>query len=101
MSRPKGYAAEEAKKAFRRELEHRMLDIGIGSKKELAVRVGKAPRTMYRKFEDVSTMDIADLAALKDILCPNPIILLKAIGYSQKEIDRAYQIAQAIGGKTI
>lgn len=101
MSRPRGYATEDAKKAFRKELEHRMLDLGISSKKELAVRSGKAPRTMYRKFEDVSTMDIADLAALKDILCPDPLILLKAIGYSQKEIDRAYQLAQAIGGKSL
>lgn len=101
MSRPRGYAAEEARAAFRKELEHRMLDLGIGSKKELAARAGKAPRTMYRKFEDVTTMDIADLAALKVILCPDPIVLMKAIGYSQKEIDCAYQHAQAIGGKSI
>ena len=95
MSRPRGYAAEDAKRAFRKELEHCMLDLGIGSKKELAVRAGKAPRTMYRKFEDVTTMDIADLAALKDILCPDPLILLKAIGYSQKEVFRAVAEAQA------
>jgi Holliday junction resolvasome RuvABC DNA-binding subunit len=101
MSRPKGYAAEEAKRAFCRELEHCMLDIGIGSKKALALRAGKDPRTMYRKFEDISRFDIGDLSQLKEILRPNPIILLKAIGYSQKEIDRAYQIAQAIGGKTV
>lgn len=94
MSRPRGYAAEEAKEAFRKELEHCMLDLGISSKKELAVRAGKAPRTMYRKFEDVSTMDIADLSALKDILCPNPLLLLKAIGYSQKEILRAIKLAE-------
>lgn len=94
MSRPRGYAAEEAKEAFRKELEHCMLDLGISSKKELAARAGKAPRTMYRKFEDVSTMDIADLAALKDILCPNPLLLLKAIGYSQKEILRAIKLAE-------
>lgn len=85
MSRPKGYAVEEARTAFRKELEHCMLDLGIGSKKELAVRAGKAPRTMYRKFEDVTTMDLADLAVLKDILCPDPLILLKAIGYANAE----------------
>lgn len=89
MSRPRGYAAAEAKAAFRRELEHCMLDAGIGSKKELAILAGKDPRTMYRRFEDVSKMDIADLAALKDILCPDPLVLLRAIGYSQKEIMRA------------
>lgn len=94
MSRPRGYAVEEAKEAFRKELEHCMLDLGISSKKELAARAGKAPRTMYRKFEDVSTMDIADLSALKDILCPNPLLLLKAIGYSQKEILRAIKLAE-------
>lgn len=101
MSRPRGYAAEEAKKAFIKELEHCMLDLGIGSKKELALRAGKDPRTMYRKFEDVGRFDITDLSQLKDILCPDPLILLKAIGYSQKEIDRAYQVAQAIGGKKL
>lgn len=98
MSRPKGYGIEDAKKAFRKELEHCMLDIGISSKKELAEMAGQAPRTMYRHFEDVSKMDLSDLAVLKEILCPNPIILLKAIGYSQKEIDRAYQYAQAVRG---
>ena len=90
MSRPRGYAAEEAKIAFRKELEH-----CIGSKKELAIRAGKDPRTIYRRFEDISTMDIADLSALKDILCPNPLLLLKAIGYSQKEILRAIEMAQS------
>lgn len=89
MSRPKGYAAEEARAAFLKELEHCMLDAGIRSKKELAIRTGKDPRTMYRRFEDISKMDIADLSALKDILCPDPLVLLRAIGYSQKEIMRA------------
>lgn len=95
MSRPKGYAVEDARVAFVRELEHCMLDVGIGSKKELALRAGKDPRTMYRKFEDVGRMDIADLSQLKDILCPDPLILLKAIGYSQKEILRAIEIAHS------
>lgn len=95
MSRPKGYAAEDAKAAFRKELEHCMLDVGIGSKKELAVRAGKDPRTVYRRFEDITKMDISDLIVFKDILCPNPLLLLKAIGYSQKEILRAIEVAQA------
>ena len=94
MSRPKGYALEDARSEFVKELEHCMLDVGIGSKKELAVRAGKDSRTMYRRFEDVTKMDISDLSALKDILCPNPLKLLKAIGYSQKEIQRAIEIAQ-------
>lgn len=96
MSRPRGYAVVDARKAFIKELEHCMLDLGIGSKKELALRAGKDPRTMYRKFEDISRMDISDLSQLKEILCPDPFVLLKAIGYSQKEIDRAYQLAQAL-----
>lgn len=94
MSRPKGYAAEDAKKAFRKELEHCMLDLGIGSKKELALRAGRDPRTMYRRFEDIGNMDISDLTVLKEILCPNPLILLKAIGYTQKEVLRAIELAQ-------
>ena len=101
MSRPRGYAAEDAKNAFRAELEHCMLDAGIGSKKELAIRAGKDPRTMYRRFEDITKLDISDLAILKDILLFDPIALLKACGFSHKEIDRAYKIAQALGGKTI
>ena len=89
MSRPRGYGAQEAKNAWRRELEHRMLDLEIKSKTELAARAGVAPRTMYRKFEDVTGMDIGDLSVLREILCPDPLVLLKAIGYTQKEIDRA------------
>lgn len=94
MSRPRGYAADDARSAFRKELEHRMLDVGISSKKELAIRAGKDPRTIYRRFEDITKMDISDLAVFKDILCPNPLLLLKAIGYSQKEIQRAIDMAQ-------
>lgn len=95
MSRPRGYAAEDAKNAFRKELEHRMLDAGISSKKELAIRTGRDPRTIYRRFEDITKMDISDLAALREILCPNPLLLLKAVGYSQKDILRAMEIAQS------
>lgn len=95
MSRPRGYAVEDARIAFRKELEHCMLHVGIGSKKELALRAGRDPRTIYRRFEDISTMDIGDLSVIKDILCPNPLVLLKAIGYSQKEILRAIEVAQA------
>lgn len=94
MSRPKGYAVAAAHEDFRKELEHCMLDVGIGSKKELAERAGKDPRTLYRRFEDITKMDISDLSVLKDLLCPNPLILLRAIGYSQKEITRAIEIAQ-------
>ncbi len=94
MSRPRGYAVEDAKKAFRKELEHCMVEIGISSKKELAVRAGKDPRTMYRRFEDISLFDIGDLSILKNILCPNPLVLLKAIGYSEKEIQRAVDLVQ-------
>lgn len=94
MSRPKGYAVEDARNAFLKELEHCMLDIGIGSKKELAIRAGRDPRTIYRRFEDITKMDIGDLSALRDILSPNPLILLKAIGYSQKDILRAIELAQ-------
>ena len=94
MSRPKGYAADDARNAFLKELEHCMLDIGISSKKELAIRAGRDPRTIYRRFEDITKMDIGDLSALRDILSPNPLILLKAIGYSQKEILRAIELAQ-------
>ena len=95
MSRPKGYAREDARQAFRKELEHRMLDAGIESKKELAAMAGKDPRTKYRRFEDVSKMDISDLSVLKEILCPNPLVLLRAIGYTAKEIQRAVEISQA------
>lgn len=94
MSRPRGYAVEDAKNAFRKELEHCMVEIGISSKKELAVRAGKDPRTMYRRFEDISLFDIGDLSILKNILCPNPLVLLKAIGYSEKEIQRAVDLVQ-------
>lgn len=95
MSRPKGYAVEDARTAFRKELEHCMLDVGITSKKELAIRAGRDPRTIYRRFEDVGKMDISDLADLKDLLCPNPLILLQAIGYTKKDIMRAIEVAQA------
>ena len=91
MSRPKGYATQDARAAFLKDLEHKMLDIGITSKKDLAERMGKAPRTVYRRFEDVTQMDMSDLASLKDMLCPNPLLLLQAIGYSKKEIFLAVE----------
>lgn len=91
MSRPKGYAAQDARTAFLKELEHKMVDLGIRSKKDLAERMGKAPRTVYRRFEDVTQMDMSDLASLKDMLCPNPLLLLQAIGYSKKEIFLAVE----------
>lgn len=91
MSRPKGYATQDARAAFLKELEHKMLDLGITSKKELAERMGKAPRTVYRRFEDVTQMDVSDLESLKAMLCPNPLLLLQAIGYTKKEIFLAVE----------
>ena len=48
VSRPKGYAAEEAKRAFLRELEHCMLDLGIGSKWYNVVPVKLTENGIYK-----------------------------------------------------
>lgn len=95
MSRPKGYATQDARAAFLKDLEHKMLDLGITSKKELALIAGKDPRTIYRRFEDITKMDISDLETMRTILCPNPLLLLQAIGYSKKEIFLAVEEEKA------
>lgn len=74
MSRPKGYATQDARAAFLKDLEHKMLDLGITSKKELALIAGRDPRTIYRRFEDMTQMDISDLESytkpLRTVLPP-------------------------------
>ena len=89
MSRPIGYGADEAKSNFKKELEKCMIDIGLRSKKDLAARMNMAYRTMYHRFEDIDDMRVSDLAGLVKILRPNPLLLLRLVGYSTKDIKNA------------
>lgn len=91
MSRPRDTNNERAKADFKKELEKRMIDFGIRSKGELADRMNKDPRTLYHRFEDVGKLRICEVKSLVGVLCPDPILLLRLAGYSDKEIKRALE----------
>ena len=89
MPRLKVKADEYARADFSKELRKNMIDQEIGSVKELADMMGVDGRTMYRRMNDIDQMRVSELAALKAILSPDPVLLLRVLGYTTKEIKEA------------
>ena len=89
MPRIKAKADVYAREDFSKELRKNMIDQGIDSVKELADMVGLDGRTMYRRMEDINKMKVSELAAIKTVLSPNPVLLLRVLGYTTKEIKEA------------
>lgn len=94
MSRSKGYAVEEARASFRKELEKCMIDADICGKAELAQMASMKYRTLYRRFESIDDIRLSELRDLVKVLRPNPMILLRLVGYSVKDIQRALGTTQ-------
>lgn len=89
MPRIKAKADVYAREDFSKELRKNMIDQGIESVKELADMVGLDGRTMYRRMEDIDKMKVSELAAIKTVLSPDPVLLLRVLGYTTKEIKEA------------
>lgn len=89
MPRIKAKADVYAREDFSKELRKNMIDQGIESVKELADMVGVDGRTMYRRMEDIDKMKVSELAAIKTVLSPDPVLLLRVLGYTTKEIKEA------------
>ena len=89
MPRLKVKADEYAREDFSKELRKNMIDVNIDSIQELADRMGVDGRTMQRRMKDIGKLKVEELAAMKTILCPNPVLLLRVLGYSTKEIKEA------------
>lgn len=89
MPKLKVKAGEYAREDFAKELRKNMIDRNIESVKELADMVGMDGRTMYRRMDDVDQLRVSELAALKTVLSPNPVLLLRVLGYTNKEIKEA------------
>lgn len=89
MPRIKAKANEYAREDFSKELRKNMIDQNVVSVKELADMIGMDGRTMYRRMDDIGQLKVSELAALKTVLCPNPVLLLRVLGYTNKEIKDA------------
>lgn len=89
MPRIKAKADVYAREDFSKELRKNMIDQNIDSVKELADMIGMETRTMYRRMVNVDQLKISELAALKTALSPDPVVLLRVLGYTSKEIKEA------------
>ena len=89
MPRIKAKADVYAREDFSKELRKNMIDQNIDSIKELAGMTGLETRTMYRRMDNVEQLKISELAALKTVLSPDPVVLLRVLGYTTKEIKEA------------
>ena len=89
MPRLRVKADEYAREDFSKELRKNMIDQNIESVKELADMIGMDGRTMYRRMDNIGQLKVSELAALKNVLCPDPVLILRVLGYTNKEIKDA------------
>lgn len=91
MPRIRQYAQKYADEDFWREIQSRKALVGISTDKELAEAMGLSASSFCKRKKDAAGLTVSDLrrfvGALKNNP-PNPEIVLKLIGYSQKDIQK-------------
>lgn len=74
-----------AREAFRKEIRIRRAELDI-KQHELADQVGIVPSAMSKLIADPDKLSVERLRKIIKTLGPDPIIVLKLMGYSQKDL---------------
>ncbi len=88
MPRIRQLAEKYAEEDFLKELRVRMVFAGVNTDRELAERIGITPATMCKRKKSVGGFSLGELQGLVREVKPDPVIILKLLGYSGKEISR-------------
>lgn len=76
---------------FWREIQSRKALAGIKTDKDLAESIGISPSGLSKRKQNVGGMTITDLQRFVKALKPSPVVVLKMLGYSAKDIPRGLQ----------
>lgn len=86
MSRPRA-TPETAKAALVQEIKVRRVEIEM-TQGQLADEVGVAPSVMSALLKDPDKISIARLRAIIRAISPDPAVVLAALGYTNKDIQK-------------
>ncbi len=95
MPRIRQLAGHYAEEDFLKEIKHRMIEAGIKSDRQLAAQIGIGPSTLCKRKQNIHDISISELQEFVRILLPDPGIVLRLVGYSEKEINRFLKDAAA------
>lgn len=76
---------------FWREIQSRKALAGIKTDRDLAESIGISPSGLSKRKQNVGGMTITDLQRFVKALKPSPVVVLKMLGYSAKDIPRGLQ----------
>ena len=83
MPRIKQYAQKYATDDLMHEIRIRMAHLDL---RYLALAAGMSKTTLCDKFKDLNSLTVVQLQRLIAVLTPNPKVVLRWLGYSDKQI---------------
>lgn len=88
MPRIRQYADRDALKDLRGEIEAQGFRYGYKSQKALAVPLGVSQGTVCNWMKDLDGVRLGDLRTMVKKLKLDPVVLLKALGYTSADIKK-------------
>lgn len=88
MPRIRQYAEKYTDDDFRKVIRHGLTDLGYRYDSELAEVTTMSVTTACRKVRAPSTMSLEQLRSVIAALDPDPVAVLRFLGYSMKDIRR-------------
>lgn len=86
MPRIRQNAQRYADTDFWREIQSRKALTGIKTDKELAGSIGLSASSFCKRKQSTEDLTVATLRQMVRVLTPNPVVVLKLLGYSTKDI---------------
>ena len=86
MSRPRA-TPESAKADLIREIRVRRAEIDL-TQNQLADEIGVCPSVMSVLLKDPDKISMGRLRAIVRVLSPDPVVVLTALGYTNKDIQK-------------
>lgn len=90
MPKIRQYAEQYAQRDFWREIDRRCPDAGVqsGNNAALARAIGTADVTIGNYKQNPGKMQLKTLSRIVAVLNPDPGVILRLLGYSDKEIKK-------------
>lgn len=95
MSRQKQAPEENAKDLFRREVRVRQGYCDLMSQNQLSASSGIPQSTLSKRLAEPDNFTVAELRKLIETLSPDPLAVLRLVGYSTKDVAKLRKAAES------
>jgi len=95
MPRIRQYAERDAMKDFLREVDARFAWYGYKSFPEKGRAINVCPKTAFNMMENPDSIKMKNLRTIVKTIKPDPVILLKALGYTSQDIKKIGRQSEA------